>query len=89
MVTEGTRFRTAQGEVLTVEGGDAGTIRLSSGRLVVADPGRLDTDAVPLAETFPAGGYPVDVFRVSATTIACRMALSGAPCSARRPAPTW
>jgi len=84
MVTDGARFRTQDGQVLTVQRVPVGTIRLPSGSLVVADPGWLDTDATPLAVTVPPGAYPVDVFQVTengstARTVACRVAVTGAP----------
>ncbi len=80
MTTEGTRFTTKEGEVLTVERVEGGTIRLPSGRLVVADPGWLFTDPVPLADTVPPGEYPVDVFRVETWgTVACRVRVTDAP----------
>jgi uncharacterized protein DUF4241 len=78
MVTEGTRFRLADGTVERVGRVDAGTVRLPSGRLVVADPGWLHADATPLAETVPPGEYPVEVFQLN-STIACRIGVRGAP----------
>lgn len=81
MTTDGTRLRTPDGRVLTIERIPAGTIRLPSGRLVVADPGWLDADSQPLAATVPPGGYPVDVFQLTgnAMTVACRVTVTGAP----------
>ena len=80
MTTEGTRFTTNQGDVLTIERVAAGTIRLPTGRLVVADPGWLDSDAVALADRVPPGEYPVDVFRVEQWgTVACRVRVTDAP----------
>jgi hypothetical protein len=81
LVTAGTRFRKPDGQVLTVERVDAGTIRLPSGRLVVGDPGWLeyDTDAVPQADRVPPGEYQVDVFQANTMTVACRVAVTGAP----------
>ncbi|WP_158854612.1 DUF4241 domain-containing protein [Saccharothrix deserti] len=85
-VTDGARFRTQDGRVLTIQRIPAGTIRLPSGRLVVADPGWLDADSTPLAATVPPGEYPVDVFQVTengaprtAMTAACRVTVTGAP----------
>lgn len=83
-VTDGARFRTPDGRDLTVERVPAGTIRLPSGRLLVADPYWLDTDPGPQAETVPPGEYPVDVFQVTendtpAMTAACRVTVTGAP----------
>jgi hypothetical protein len=80
MTTEGTRFTMPEGEVGTIERVEAGTIRLPSGRLVVADPGWLFTDPVPLADPVPPGEYPVDVFRVGTWgTVACRVRVTDAP----------
>lgn len=86
MVTEGARFRTKDGRVLTVQRISAGTVRLPSGTLVVADPAWLDTDAAPLADTAPPGEYPVDVFRVTenespetALSVACRLTVTDRP----------
>lgn len=80
LVTEGSRFRTAIGAIVTIERIDAGTIRLPSGRLVVADPGWLHEDAVPLAETVPPGAYPVELFRQDQVqTVACRVRVADAP----------
>jgi hypothetical protein len=86
MVTEGTRFRTQDGRALTVERIPAGTIRLPSGKLVVADPFLLEVGSTPLAVTAPPGEYPVDVFQVTengepltAMTVACRVTVTGAP----------
>ncbi len=80
MTTEGTRFTTKEDEVLTVERVEAGTIRLPSGRLVVADPGWLSADPVPLADRVPPGEYPVDLFRVDTWgTAACRVRVTDAP----------
>ncbi|MFI7673465.1 DUF4241 domain-containing protein [Actinophytocola sp. NPDC049390] len=80
MTTEGTRFTTEEGEVLTIERVGAGTIRLPSGRLVVADPGWLDADSVALADAVPPGEYPVDVFRVDKWgSVACRVRVTDAP----------
>jgi hypothetical protein len=81
LVTAGARFRKPDGQVLTVDRVDAGTIRLPSGRLVVADPGWLeyDTDTVPQADEVPPGEYPVDVFQADTMIVACRVAVTGAP----------
>jgi hypothetical protein len=80
MVTDGARFRAEDGRVLTIERIPAGTIRLPSGRLVVADPAWLDTDATPLAVTAPPGEYPVDVFRLPEIGNAvCRVTVTDAP----------
>lgn len=86
MVTDGARFRTEDRRVLTVQRISAGSIRLPSGRLVVADPVWLDADATPLAATVPPGEYPVDVFQVTenespetAMTVAFRLTVTDAP----------
>jgi hypothetical protein len=84
MVTEGTRFRTREGRVLTVNRIPAGTILLPSGTLLVADPGWLDGDPAPLAATVAPGEYPVEVFQASGPgaspeTVACRVTVTGAP----------
>lgn len=79
MVTEGTRFRQPDGTVVTVERVGAGTVRLPSGRLVVADPGWLDADSVPLADRVAPGTHPVDVFQVAGMTVAARVSVTGAP----------
>jgi hypothetical protein len=86
MVTDGARFRTKDGRVLTVRRVPAGTIRLPSGRVVVADPAWLDADSPPLAVAAPPGEYPVDVFQVTengspetAMTITCRLTVTDAP----------
>jgi hypothetical protein len=85
LVTAGIRFRTPGGRVLTVKRVPAGTIRLPTGRLLVADPNWLDADPRPLATTAPPGEFPVDVFQVTengapltATTVACRVAVTDA-----------
>ncbi|MCC8250029.1 DUF4241 domain-containing protein [Saccharothrix luteola] len=85
-VTDGARFHTQDGRVLTVRRIPVGAIRLPSGRVVVADPGGLDDGATPLATTAPPGEYPVDVFQVvedgaahTATTVACRVRITDAP----------
>src|SRR5262245_52178731 len=57
MVTDGTRSRTHDGRVLTIRRTSAGTIRLPSGRLLVADPFWLDTDPQPLVVPAPPGRY--------------------------------
>ncbi|MFD1150917.1 DUF4241 domain-containing protein [Saccharothrix hoggarensis] len=77
-------LRTEDGRVLTIQRVPAGTIRLPSGWLVVADPGWLDADTAPLATTAPPGRYPVDVFRATeenraAMTVACRVTVTDAP----------
>ncbi|MER5263891.1 DUF4241 domain-containing protein [Actinosynnema sp. NPDC002837] len=84
-VTEGARFRTDDGRALTVRRLPVGTIRLPSGRVVVADPAWLDDGSTPLATTAPPGEYPVDVFQVvedgtgTTTTAACRVTITDAP----------
>lgn len=83
MVTEGMRLRTQDGRVLTITRLPAGTIRLPSGRLLVADPAWLDPDQRPLAARVPPGEYPVDVFQAAENgtpqTVACRVTVTGAP----------
>jgi len=80
MVTDGTRFRAQDGRVLTINRIPAGTIRLPSGRLTVADPGWLDYDPVPLAVTVSPGEYPVDVFQLADLgNAACRVTITNAP----------
>ncbi|GAB2860096.1 DUF4241 domain-containing protein [Lentzea nigeriaca] len=86
MTTEGARFRTRDGLVLTVSRTPAGRIRLPSGKLVVADPGWLDATAAPLAVAGPPGEYAVDVFQVTEDktprttwTAACRVTVTDAP----------
>ncbi|KOX19432.1 hypothetical protein ADK67_33330 [Saccharothrix sp. NRRL B-16348] len=84
-VTEGARFRASDGRALTIQRIPAGTIRLPSGKLVVADPGWLDADSTPLAATVPPGEYRVDVFQVTANeprtamTAACRVTITDEP----------
>lgn len=81
-VTEGTRFTTSDGRVLTVERMAAGAVRLPSGRLLVADPALLDTDPPPFTAAVPPGEYPVDVFRADPRgfrAVACRVTVTGAP----------
>nr|AXL05843.1 DUF4241 domain-containing protein [uncultured bacterium] len=75
-VTDGTRFTTSDGRDLTVERVAAGSIRLPSGRLLVADPGWLDAGPAPFTATVPPGEYPVDVFRAASggfRAVACRV----------------
>jgi hypothetical protein len=83
MTTDGARFRTREGHVLTVSRMPAGKIRLPSGKLVVADPGWLDASSTPLAVAAPPGEYPVDVFQVTEDkttwTAACRVTVTDAP----------
>lgn len=84
MVTEGTRFRTQDGRVLTVQRVPAGRIRLPSGRLLVADPSLLDPESTPLAARVRPGTYAVDVFQVTedqttAMNVACRVTITDAP----------
>ncbi|GGU42940.1 DUF4241 domain-containing protein [Lentzea flava] len=83
MTTEGARFRTRNGDVLTVRRTPAGKIRLPGGRLVVADPGWLDASSTPLAAAVPPGEYPLDVFQVTEDrttwTAACRVSVTYAP----------
>lgn len=81
LVTEGARFRTADGQVVTVERRPAGSIRLPSGRLIAADPGWVDADTPPFTTTVRPGTYPVDVFRLveNSLTVACRVSVTGAP----------
>lgn len=86
-VTDGARFHTQDGRTLTIKRIPAGTIRLPSGKLLVADPHWLDTtDPEPLAAAAPPGEYPVDVFQVTengmpqtAMTVACRVTVTAAP----------
>ncbi|SMD25904.1 DUF4241 domain-containing protein [Kibdelosporangium aridum] len=83
-VTDGSRFRTQGGRVLTIERVPAGTIRLPSGRLLVADPAWLHTDPKPFATTVPPGTYQVDVFQVTEnekplTNAACRVTVKDVP----------
>ncbi|MGW6934634.1 DUF4241 domain-containing protein [Lentzea sp. NPDC054927] len=84
VVTDGARFRTQNGRVQIIKRIPAGTIRLPSGKLLVADPGWLHTDPKPLTATAPPGEYPVDVFELaedgkSAWTVACRVTVKDAP----------
>lgn len=83
MVTEGARLRTEDGRTPTIERLPAGTIRLPSGTLVVADPAWLDADSRPLAVRVPPGEYPVDAFRAvengTGLTVACRVTVTDAP----------
>jgi hypothetical protein len=84
VVTDGARFRTQNGRVQNIKRIPAGTIRLPSGKLLVADPGWLDTEPKPLTATAPPGEYAVDVFELeengkSAWTVACRVTVKDAP----------
>lgn len=81
IVTDGTRFRTEDGTVLTVKRVPAGEVLLPSGRLVVADPGWLNEDPKPFAVTTRPGAYPVDIFRIAENdmTVACRVTVADAP----------
>jgi hypothetical protein len=45
----------------TVEPKAAGTLRLPTGRIVVADPASAGVDTDPLVRTVPPGDYPVEV----------------------------
>jgi hypothetical protein len=81
-VTDGARFTTSDGQVLTIERVPAGSIRLPSGRLLGADPSWLDTDPPPFTAAVPPGEYPVDVFRIAPRglrAVACRVTVTGAP----------
>lgn len=83
-VTDGARFRTQEGRVLTVKRSSAGTIRLPSGKLLVGDPYWFDAESKPLAEALPPGEYPVEVFGLTEngtalTTAACRVTVTDAP----------
>jgi hypothetical protein len=89
MVTDGSRFRTQDSRVVTIKRIPAGTIRLPSGRLLVADPAWLYNDPKPLATTAPPGMYPVDVFQVTEngtlrTTAACRVTVADVPVTSWR-----
>ncbi|RSM85744.1 DUF4241 domain-containing protein [Kibdelosporangium aridum] len=89
VVTDGARFRTQDNRTLTIKRVSAGTIRLPSGRLLVADPGWLHTDPKPLATTAPPGTYPVDVFQVTENekplmTAACRVTVTDVPVASWR-----
>ncbi|KJK42895.1 hypothetical protein UK23_35240 [Lentzea aerocolonigenes] len=83
LTTDGARFRTKEGRVLTVRQIPAGRIRLPSGRLLVGDPGWLDADSAPQADAAPPGEYQVDVFQVTENgtpqTIACRVTVTDRP----------
>lgn len=85
LVTAGARLATTDGRVLTVERVPVGTIRLPSGRVLVVDPGWIESDNTPLAATVAPGKYAVDVFQLTedgaqnTMTAACRVAVTGAP----------
>ncbi|MCE7010182.1 DUF4241 domain-containing protein [Kibdelosporangium philippinense] len=84
MVTDGARLRTEDGRILTIKRTSAGTIRLPSGKLLVADAAWLHTDPKPLAATATPGTYPVDVFQVivdgkPGETAACRVTVADVP----------
>ncbi|ANZ41569.1 hypothetical protein BBK82_42080 [Lentzea guizhouensis] len=94
LTTDGARFRTDDGRVLTVKQTSAGTIRLPSGKLLVADPGWLHVAAAPLAVPVAPGQYAVDVFQVAENgkpettwTVACRMTVTDAPVASWELAP--
>ncbi|MGW4127061.1 DUF4241 domain-containing protein [Amycolatopsis japonica] len=62
MFTAGTRFSLSGGHgVVEIGLRDAGTLRMTSGRLVAADPAFLDSDAAHFTVTVPPGEYRVVV----------------------------
>lgn len=61
MFQEGTRYRLGQGAEVVVETQQAGPLRLTSGRLIAADPGWLVPDLEPFTAAVAAGEYPVDI----------------------------
>lgn len=91
LTTDGARFRTEDGRVLTVRQIPAGRIRLPSGKLLVGDPSWLDDGATPLAAAVPPGEYQVDVFQVTENeapqtteTVACQVTVTAAPVTSWR-----
>ncbi|MFV2174087.1 DUF4241 domain-containing protein [Actinomadura sp. LOL_016] len=56
-LVHGSRFRLDSGDEVTVEVRRAGTLRMPSGRVAGADPGRLEGGAEPFTTAIPPGEY--------------------------------
>ncbi|MFE2750926.1 DUF4241 domain-containing protein [Actinosynnema sp. NPDC059335] len=57
----GVRWELPRPGAVVTEVREAGAVRLGSGRLVVADPGHLDSEAEPFTVGVEPGEYPVEV----------------------------